>query len=1188
MKDLRERVEELGRGDFKINIPKIEISTPLIEIDLNVDEYYEGYFSLKSLNAHKMKGMIYTSTYRMQCLNTQFKGVEAKIMFRFTAKGICEGSSVKGNFYIITNGGEFTLPFIINIKKKEIHSSIGKINNLFHFTNLAASNWNEAFEVFQLPEFRNIFINNDKRYETLYLALTSGAIITKQCMEEFLVGIHKKSPILLHINEASKSFYGLDCNEKETIIIQKSGWGYVHIKVSCDCDFIEVNKDAITTDDFIGSTYSLEYYIKKEKLHSGTNYGRICISCINNEIVYEITATTTSKHQEQHIQKTQKKNQKESMLALVNLYISYRCKKTNTNPWAKECMGYINTLLEIDPDNIQYKLLKAQLLNIQKKSYEAYEIIKEYSKSKKEIKEDAKQYAYYLYLTTFWNKDSRYLHKITEEVRGIYKKQKEWQILWILLYLDEALHLDQVVKLNRIEEQYFHHGNSPIMYVEAYRIMKSDVFLIKKLGKFEIQVLLWAVKNKVLTKDVALQTAFLVAKVKEYNPILFYILSYAYEEFHEKEIVSAICRILILGNKTEEEIFKWFRLGVEQDVRITRLYEYYMYSIPMNFNETIPKSVLMYFGYHNNLDYKKSALLYERVIKQRDIYPEIFQNYRRSIEEFMLEQLMLKRNNEKLAFIYDTMLSLNSITQELANAISEIIFGYELYCENPKIKSVSVVHKHLKQEMIYPIINGKAYIQLFTKDYAISFLDQEGNRYVFSISYQIKNLMDEAFYIKKCYDFDVKNKNIRFNISQSLISSNLITESDLNNLTEILLDKEINDSYKVYLRGTIIGFCYEHEDESLIEYVTSLDLTQVDCLQRSKVIEYFILNGMHERAFKEVCTYGYQHIALKHLIKLVSRLVDQFNFEKNEVLLDLAIHVFNEKKYDDNILKYLILYFNGSINKMRDIWKAAYRFDVDAYDLAERIILQVLFTNEYIDETDTIFEYYYKKGSKSQIAKAFLTYHAFLFLVSDQKIGRKIFEFIKREQYVEGILNDTCRLAMLKHYSGYTNLSVEDKEYVQNGLREFMNRKIYFKFYDEFDAEILEPFCYEGKYLVEYKSDTNEDVYIHYIHEDMSGNGEYKVEKMQQSYTGIYHKIFTVFYGEVVQYYITEKNNSKDLVKNDIILKNDMNLKNSNTRYNMLNDMSVALQLNDDATLLELMNKYAQNSQVVELLFKSI
>lgn len=1187
MKNLRERIEELGRGDFKNNTPKIEISTPFIEINLNEDEVYEGYFLLKSLNTHKMKGMIYTSTNRMQCMNSQFMGMEAKISFRFEAKGICEGKSVKGNFYIISNGGELSLPFVVNIKKQEITSSIGKINNLFHFTNLAASNWNEAFDVFKLPEFRSIFINNDKRFETLYLALTSGDIITNQCMEEFLVGIRKKNPITITINESGKSFHGLDCDLKESIVLHKNIWGYVHIKVSCDCDFIDIDKMTITTEDFIGSSYSLDYYIKKDKLHLGKNFARIHISSVNSEIIYEIVVScdTNDKQSSSHLQQ---KELKQNLLDLTNLYISYRCKKTNTNPWAKECMSYINTLLEIDPDNFQYKLLRAQILNIQKKSYEAYELIKQFDMNKKEIKEDTRIYVYYLYLTTFWNKDLRYQNKITEEVKGIYRKKKDWQILCILLYLDTTLQFDDIQKLNMIEEQYSYRSNSPIMYVEAYRIMKADVFLIQKLGKFEIQVLLWAVKNKVLSKEVALQVASLVTKMKEFNQVLFYILTYSYEQYHEKEILSAICRILILGNKTEEKYFKWFSLGVESDVRITRLYEYYMYAIPMDYNENIPKSVLMYFGYHNNLDYRKSALLYERVIKQRYMYPEIFQNYRRYIEEFMLEQLMLKRINEKLAFIYDTMLSLNSITLELANAISEILFGCELYCKKPKVKSVSVVHKHLKQENIYPIINGKAYIHLFTKDYAISFLDQEGNRYLFSDDYQIKSLMDEAFYIKKCYDLNVKNKNVRLNIMQSLISSNLLTKDYLENLTEILLDEEIEDNFKVFLRGIIIGFFSEQDEESLIKYIVDMDLAFVDCFQRSKVLEYLIMNGRYERAFHEICIYGYQDVPIKHLIKLASRLIEQLDFEKNEMLLDLVSYVFQEKKYDEAILKYLIVHFNGPVNKMRDIWVAANRFDVDTYELAERIIVQLLYTNEFIEEIDEIFESYYIRGSKPQIAKAFLTYNAFLFLVSDRRVKRKTLQYIKREQYVEGILNDTCKLAMLKHYSKYQVLAGKEREYVEKTLEEFLTRKIYFKFYEDFDTEILEPYCFEGKHLVEYKTDTSADVYIHYIHEDLSGNGEYKVEKMQQSYAGIYYKMFTVFYGEEVQYYITEDNNSKDLMENDIIIKNDMNLHNSNSRYNMLNDMSVAMQLNDDATLLELMNKYAVNNQMVEHLFKSI
>lgn len=1187
MNDLRERVEELGRGDFKMNTPKIEISTSFIEINLNVDEDYEGCFSLKSLNDYKMKGMVYTSTHRMQCMNSQFIGAQANILFRFSAKGICEGKSIKGKFYIISNGGELTLPFIINVRKHEILSSIGKISNLFHFTNLAASNWKEAFDVFQSPMFQNIFINNDKRYENIYLALTSGEVITQQCMEEFLVGIYKKSPVTLELTETQKSFYHLVADEKECIVLHKNTWGYVEAQISFDCDFIDIDKKMITTEDFIGSSYSIEYIIRKDRLHDGKNFGRITVKSTYSECSYEIVVTNHKKKkaEDQNFLLTE---QKKSLLELTNLYISYRLRKTYTNSFAKECMEHVNTLLELDPENIYYKLFKVQFLSIQRKNYEANEILKEYEKSKNKLKEDAKLYAYYLYLTTFRNKESRYMNKVTEEVKGLYKKKKEWQILWVMLYMDHSYYTDNTKRLNSIEEQYFYHGNSPIMYAEAYRIIKSDVFLMQKLGQFEQQVLLWAVKNKVLSKDVALQAALLCNKVKEFHEILYDILAYGYEQFHDKEVLNAICKLLIHGNKTNESYFKWFRLGVEQEIRITRLYEYYMYTIPMDYNENIPKTVLMYFSYHNSLDYRKSALLYERVIKQRDIYPEIFQNYKKSIEAFMNEQLMLKRNNEKLAFIYDTMLSLNKVTTQLATSISEILFGCELYLDKPNIKSVSVVHKHLKQEQIYPVVNHKAYIHLYAKDYAISFLDEQQNRYLFLNNYQIKSLMDEDFYMRKCYDLEVENKNVKMNMSQSLIQSNLITQSYLANLVEILSYEEVMDNYKMFISNTIIDYCYEHDEDTLVDYMTSMDLSEVDSFKRYKVIEFFIMHGLYQRAYQEICEYGFIGISTKHLIKLTSRLIEEYEFEKEEVILDLTVSIFKEKKYDDNILKYLILYYNGSIKRMRDIWIASNRFDLDAYDLTERIILQILFTNEYIEEIDDIFDYYYMKGAKSNIAKAFLTYYAYLFLVENQRVGKKTFSYIKREEHLEGVINDTCKLAMLKQYANCAYLDTQEKEYVENTLLEFMKRNMYFKFYENFDKKLLEPYCYEGKYLVEYKADTKEDVFIHYIHEDVTGKGEYKVEKMKQSYQGIYHKLFTVFYGEKVQYYITQQNNPKDLVKNDIIMKTDMNLHDSNSRYNMLNDMSAAMQLHDDVTLLELMNKYAINSQAVEELFKSI
>ena len=47
-----------------------------------------------------------------------------------------EGDVIKGNFHIISNQGEYTLPFSVMISHFVLDSSLGSIKNLFHFTNL--------------------------------------------------------------------------------------------------------------------------------------------------------------------------------------------------------------------------------------------------------------------------------------------------------------------------------------------------------------------------------------------------------------------------------------------------------------------------------------------------------------------------------------------------------------------------------------------------------------------------------------------------------------------------------------------------------------------------------------------------------------------------------------------------------------------------------------------------------------------------------------------------------------------------------------------------------------------------------------------------------------------------------------------------------------------------------------------
>ena len=62
----------------------------------------------------------------------------------------------------------------------------------------------------------------------------------------------------------------------------------------------------------------------------------------------------------------------------------------------------------------------------------------------------------------------------------------------------------------------------------------------------------------------------------------------------------------------DHEAFEWYSKGVERQLRITRLYEYYMMAIYTDEEGRLPceisRMVLMYFSYQSDLDYEKNAI----------------------------------------------------------------------------------------------------------------------------------------------------------------------------------------------------------------------------------------------------------------------------------------------------------------------------------------------------------------------------------------------------------------------------------------------------------------------------------------------------------------------------------------------------------------------------------------------------
>ena len=97
-------------------------------------EKIEGSFFIHTSDKAVM-GVIYSTDTRMQLSAEQFTGENCQICYTFGANYLEIGANVQGSFVVLSNVGEYTLPFTVVVKRPMVESSLGDIKDLFQFTN---------------------------------------------------------------------------------------------------------------------------------------------------------------------------------------------------------------------------------------------------------------------------------------------------------------------------------------------------------------------------------------------------------------------------------------------------------------------------------------------------------------------------------------------------------------------------------------------------------------------------------------------------------------------------------------------------------------------------------------------------------------------------------------------------------------------------------------------------------------------------------------------------------------------------------------------------------------------------------------------------------------------------------------------------------------------------------------------
>lgn len=1185
---MQSAVEKVLEGNFNKGIRALDFSSPVIELNLREGEEYEGSFTIFGPENGVSEGLISSTSLRMKCLAERFSGSREEIGYQFDASGMTEGDEVKGEFRIISNQGEYFVPYNVSIVKETLDSELGNIRNLFHFANLARTNWEEAVSLFYSKDFKSIFHGADRQYYGIYKGLLEGSR-KEQCVEEFLLEIRKKQEVQFILEETKLRIENPEDMEENKLIINRNGWGYSELFVEKEGDFIVLEKEVVREEDFLGNCFRLPFYVSREKLHGGRNYGTIRLY---NPYV-SLTAKVTVINKPDIARTSAVRRQKKHMLVeLMQYYEAFRTKKISAASWMKQTGELVEGMLQLDEIDISIRLFQAQLLITQERFNEAQWNLDQVSEAFSEDYDPA-LYSYYLYLTTLLNRPEDDIEEAANQVERIFAQNSDnWRIAWLLLYLSDEYTRSPSRKWIMLGDQFMHGCRSPLLYIEAWNLVAANPTLLLRLEDFELQILSYAAKKEILTSEVIGQAVYLSQRQKNYSGRLFFVLKCCYKKVPTDEVLQAICTLLIKGNITTADAFVWYEKGVEKELRITRLYEYYMMSLPLTYDAVIPKIVLMYFAFDSTLDSLRNAFLYAYVYRNRGQYPELYESYREQIERFMVFQLIKGKNNEYLAILYKNLITPMMITQDTAKGLSVALFIHHLTLKRCDIRKVILVYEKEKEESVYQVTGKEAYIPIYGSDYKLLLEDAGGNRYCREQEYVAERLLipDKLSSMIAPYVTD----SVHFDLWLCEKGHGMagINEENVEYMKRLAEEESVREEVRREIRMRLILFFYDSDRmKELDDCLSSITPDQIENNNYTQIVRFMVIRGMYEKAYEWLKARGGAGVEAKLIVRLCSRLLSIGGITEDAAMTSLIFQAFQAGKYDESLLVYLCKFFKGTSKEMRDIWKAAEAFGVDTYELSERILMQLIYTGAYIGEKTEIFRRYVSGGAKTEIEIAFLAQCAYDYFVENGVTNEFVLEDMQRVMDRQEELPFVCKLAYTKYYAE-NKKQVDEKisHYLVVFLREILAQGKYFPYFMEYADNIVFMHQFADKTMLEYRVKDGNQAVIHYLLEkEGNAQGEYVKEEMQEMFGGICVKQFILFFGEHLQYYITETENGKEnLTQSGTLSRNETGGEQREGRYGMLSDIAIGRNLHDYDTMESLLYEYFEQDYIVKEMFKMI
>lgn len=1174
---MRKRIYRISEDKFDDLKPNIEFDVEQIEDTCFVSDVYSGSIYFKSTNNVKIRGVVYCDNPYVEISEPWFDKVNVRIDYKIDDYNFKPGESLSGVFTLVAVGIEKKIPFTINYVKRPLEASSGEIHDLSDYVELAQNHFSEAVSLFYSDRFADFVSDLDKRTKLLYRGFKAAPIAAVN-VDEFLVATGFKPSMTFDVKERQDTYYEVNENIRSEIEIVRSTWGYIDIKVSCDADFVSIEKESITSDFFLGSIFNMNYYIHKDKMHAGMNFAKISFDY--RDIHKEITiVASTLKEGAEFESKSHEKNV--LILKACRTYEDFRLRKITTSQWCQETLSILDEIAkDEEEDNIQL-LTRALLYVTNEQKQEALWIIQDLKRSIED--KGSTQWAFLLYICTLIEREESYVDKLTDNIESIYREHPEdFRLFWFLLFLRREYIKNPTAKLRDIAQWVADGVDSPILYIEAYYIFVQDPYLISSFDDLTVKTLNWARKKNAISKDIAIQMVHLLETEHSFNPKVLPILDACYEVYPDLQLLLSIVTYILKAKYVDEKFLKWFKLAIEANLHVSGIFEAYMEAIPTYSIDRFPQVLTMFFKYKNDLPYDKKALLYANVILHRAEDHKTYEYYEPAIETFALEQLKLGRLDDNLAVCYQRLLELGIFDSEVARLISELSHKKKIAVISPNVRRVFLYQEEFKAPSIANVSEHKAYINYIGSNGVVFLEDNDGYLFVDDDAYLTEDVLDVTGYT------DTLQKLTPVNMASVLkelgddVKYTEPSEACVEAVKMLLDSKYISSEYLSSLYPKIITLLRFNDEEALIErhFMNEADLKSLKADVSAAVLEVFISRSKYEEAYYMLTHTNATELKPEAALKLCKYMINENPEKSDDFLILMAAKLCNEGFAASDLVRYLTRFYVGPTDTMLLIYNNAFEKGEDVVEFSERILTQVLYRDFLSDGIIDVFNSYVARRNNKMIVEAFLTYEAHAFLSEQKEVPEEVFSYIYNRYKKALPVNESMRIALLKYLCLSKDLDEDDLNMLDMLLADAILRNQYFGFYANCNDKLKIKYHLYDKHFIEISTEKRKSVVITY-----AINNQNPVEEdMIEMYDGIYVKQFILFYGDELKYEIYCDELSDDPIESDsMVMIDEPDVKNG--RFALMNSISRFNMYNETGELASALKNYQGLDTVTKDLF---